>query len=109
MINYVVTAIISVGIGALINGVVVFYFQKNVNKILCIKEYEEKRRKDLRKERREIDDELWHSVGRVIFWVNKAITTGEHNGDLEKAVDAFSKAEELKKRLDRDIIAGTEI
>ena len=45
----------------------------------------------------------------LFFWINRAIITGEHNGELSKSVEDFIKAEDSKKELDKDIIAGTEI
>lgn len=55
-----------------------------------------------------IDDELQHANGRLFFWLYKAIITGNHNGDLEKAFERLQEVEQKKKDLDRRIIAEAE-
>lgn len=106
--NIIITTLISVTIGGVINGIFVFCFQKNITRIMSKKEKAEEHKKELRKRRREIDEEMWHGVGRVFFWVNKAILTGTHNGELAGAMQSFIDAEAKRKTLDRDIISDCE-
>ena len=48
-------------------------------------------------------------MGRLFFFVHKAIVTGQHNGDLEAAWEEYQEAEKKKKALDREILAENEL
>jgi alpha-beta hydrolase superfamily lysophospholipase len=58
-----------------------------------------------RLKRKQLDDELHHAQGRVLFWVNRFIQTGEKNGDLKDSFDRLTAVEDEIKKLDREIIA----
>jgi hypothetical protein len=112
-ISDIQTLIVSGAVGAIVGGTgitgLIFYFMRRyIEKMVNAKDTEEKRRKDQRIERMNIDDKLWHCQGRLFFWMHKAIVTGMHNGDLEKSFEDYQKAEEEKKNLDRKIIIETE-
>lgn len=109
-VHIVVTAILSaiVGGGGL-TGLAFSFMRRYIEKKLSASE--EKRKSEIRNrvERIKINDELQHCQGRLLFWMHKAIITGEHNGDLENAMEMYQKAEETKRDLDRQIIANEEI
>lgn len=94
--------------GSGILGLIFYFFRRSIEKILNKKEEEAKKQCEIRKRRRSIEDELWHATGRLFFWLNRWADTGEHNGELENAFRKYEAAEELKKQLDRDIIAEHE-
>ena len=52
---------------------------------------------------------MMHCQGRLMFWMHKAIITGDHNGDLEEAFEAYQRAEKARKDLDREILAENEL
>lgn len=101
-------------IGALVGGsglvgLLFFYLRYFIDKRLKEREAEDAKRRVTRLRRRKVEDEWYHATGRLFFFVHKAIVTGQHNGDLEASWQAFQHAEELKKDLDREILAETEV
>lgn len=107
--NDLVTVILSAVVGGagfvgLLFGFIRFYIEKRITK----NEEEDKRRLDNRIKRRAIDDEWKHSVGRLLFWIVRAIQTGEHNGELKSAYEHFEQSEAKQKDLDREILATNE-
>lgn len=81
------------------------YIEKRLNKA----EREEVKHREARIRRNQIEDELDHAYGRLLFWQYRAIVTGQHNGELDKAFTDMQEAERRKKELDRAIIAENEI
>lgn len=104
---YAIVLTAAIGTGG-ICGIVFYFFRRSIEKILDRKEREEQNQREIRKRRRTIEDELWHSAGRLFFWINRWAETNEHNGELRDAFAGFKQAEEAKKQLDRDIIAEHE-
>lgn len=97
-------------IGAVIGGsglvgLMFFFLRRYIEKKLTVSEEEEKKRKALRVRRMRIEDELHHAYGRLFFWLYRAITTGQHNGELKEAFKTLEDAEAKKKDFDREIIA----
>jgi flagellar biosynthesis/type III secretory pathway M-ring protein FliF/YscJ len=104
-VQEIVTVVISAVVGgAGFVGLAFWFLRSYIEKRILKNEREEEKRKELSRERKKVDDELQHCEGRLFFWIHKAIVTGVHNGDLEAAFEAYTKAEEQKKQLDRDII-----
>lgn len=95
------------GSGGLL-GLFFFVIKRYLQKKLDERDAREKEKMELRLERNQIERELWHSVGRLLFWTHRAITTGTHNGELEKAFEEFEAAEEKSKALDMKILAINE-
>ena len=71
-------------------------------------EEEAARRLAHRKRRQQVEDQLHHAYGRCIFWLNHAVTKPPPNGELAEAMGNIQKAEEAKKKLDREILAEYE-
>ncbi len=89
-------------------GLLFFFLRQYIDKRIQAAEKEEAKRKETRKKRLKIDDELQHAYGRMFFWLYRAITTGQHNGELEAAFQRLQEAEQKKKDLDREILADCE-
>lgn len=95
------------GSGGLL-GLFFFVIKRYLQKRLDERDEKEREKTQLRLERSQIERELWHALGRLLFWLYRAITTGTHNGELEKAFEDFQAAEEKSKALDMKILAMNE-
>lgn len=95
--------------GSGIVGLLFYFIRKYIEDRLSGKEAEDKRKKEQRIKRAAVDDELQHCQGRLFFWTYKAIVTGQHNGDLDKAFSEYQIAEQKAKALDREIIVENEM
>lgn len=104
-IDIVKTIVLAIIGGGGIVGLLFFFLRKYIEDRLEANEEKERKLRAIRVRRMQIEDELHHGYGRVIFWLVKAIITGEHNGELEKAFKQLEMAEQKKKDLDREIIA----
>lgn len=104
-IEGIIAAIIGTVVGGSgIVGIVFLYIRRYIDGKLNAREAESKKRQDLQTRRLKIDAEMEHATGRLLFYIHKAIVTGNHNGDLEAAWNKYQKVEEKKKDLDREII-----
>lgn len=90
-------------------GILFYFIRKYIEKALDEKEQENKKKREQKLRRIKVEDELAHCQGRLFFWIHKAIVTGEHNGDLDKAFKDYQKAEDDRKDLDREILAENEL
>lgn len=109
VIILIITSIISAIVGGSgIVGIVFFFIRRNIENKIKDREAETSKKKEQRIQRMKIDDELQHCQGRLFFWIHKAIVTGQHNGDLEAAFEAYQKAEQAKKDFDRNVLAENE-
>lgn len=95
------------GSGGLL-GLFFFVVKRYLQKKLDERDEKERVKTEIRLERSQIERELWHAMGRLLFWIHRAITTGSHNGELEKAFEEFQAAEEKSKALDMRILAMNE-
>jgi hypothetical protein len=105
--------IVALVVGAVIGGsglvgLAFFFLRRYIEKRLNGRDEEEQKRRENRMKRMEIDDKLHHAYGRILFWLYRAIKTGEHNGELEAAFRSLEEAEDEKKNFDRRIIAESE-
>ena len=86
-------------------GLIFFFMKRYIEKRLNEREAQEAQEAELRRRRRRVNDKIQHATGRTLFWIVKAIETGEHNGDLKKSFEDLQTAEEEGKELDREILA----
>lgn len=106
----ILTAVILAVVGGSgIVGILFFFLRRYLEKRLKTNEDKEKRQRDIRIRRMQIEDELHHCYGRLLFWLYRAVTTNTHNGELDAAFANLERAENKKKDLDREIISGNEI
>lgn len=103
------TIVVAIAGGSGIVGILFFFIRRYIEKRLTARETEDKKKKEQRLKRIQLEDEMMHSQGRLLFWMYKAIITGHHNGDLEKAFEAYQAAEKARKDLDREILAENEL
>lgn len=95
--------------GSGITGMLFFFIRRYIENKLGKRDAEEIQKREQTKKRMIVDDQLRHCEGRLFFWIHKAIVTGEHNGDLERAFEEFQRAERERKALDREIIVENEL
>lgn len=91
--------------GTGITGVIFLFIKHYIERKLNERDKEEEKQRELQKRRRTINDRIQHATGRTLFWLVKAIETGQHNGDLRASFEALQRAEEDGKDLDREILA----
>lgn len=107
--SLIVTAVVSALVGGSgFVGILFFFIKRYLEKNLDKKEAYEKKRREYMRRRKTVTDEKEHAEGRLLFWIHKAIVTGEHNGDLEHAWTLFQEAESKEKELDREIVVDCE-
>ena len=112
MINFwaeVIKTLISAVIGAGILGTIFGLINKKINKKLLIAEEEQKKKKENRIMRIKLDDALFSNNGASpVLAVQVRCNRGKHNGDLDKAFDAFEQAEQKRKDFKNGIYAESE-
>lgn len=107
MWDSLINALISALVSAIITGCGVYYLhiyldnRRKESEARAVKRREERRRADVLEQQRR------HAEGRCIFWFHDAITKGvEHaNGDLEKAYQVYSAAENAQKTYEQELLA----
>jgi len=90
-------------------GLLFVYMRRFIDKRLEQREQEDARHREQRANRLRLEDELEHATGRLLFYLHKAVTTGQHNGDLADAWKNYQDAEKRMKELDRDILVEHEM
>lgn len=102
----IVIALVSAFLGGSgLVGFTVYYIKKYIDKKLAENEKRAEEIRQFRLKKAKCDEKIQHAQGRMFFWLNKAVVTGEHNGDLEKSFAELQEAEDEKKELEREIIA----
>lgn len=109
MLDTVVVAIIS-GVfgGAGLAGLFGYFVKRYFDKKLGEEELKEKTFNAYRTRKAKLDRELQQAQYNVLCWMHRAIITGVHNGDLQKAFDSLQKAEEAKDDLEQEILVSFE-
>lgn len=96
-----------VGSGGIL-GLAMTYLRRYIDRRLDADEEEARRRLEHKRRRQQVDDQLHHAYGRCLFWLNHAVTKPPPNGELAEAMSQLTRAEEAKKKLDREILAEYE-
>lgn len=86
-------------------GLTVYYLKRYIDRKLTEDEQRAEEIRQFRLQKAKCDERIQHAQGRMFFWINKAIETGNHNGDLKKAFAELQEAEDEKKELERETIA----
>lgn len=107
--DIIMTIVLAIFGGSGIVGILFMFIRRYIEKRLTAREAEDKKKKEQRLKRIKLEDEMMHCQGRLMFWMHKAIITGDHNGDLEEAFEAYQNAEKARKDLDREILAENEL
>lgn len=90
--------------GSGICGLLFAYMRRFIDKRLDAREHENAKNLRLKTERLKLEDELNAATGKVIFYLHKAIVTGQHNGDLEDAWTNYQTIRTKKEDFDRSIL-----
>ena len=102
--NVAVSAIVS----ALISGVALKYVTRYFDKKLAAEEEQRKKAEKHRHDRAVAEAARRRAAGRLFFWLHHAIVKPPANGELDKAMENYNKAEEAQKALEQDILASIE-
>ena len=92
------------GSGVMVGGVL-YFTRRALERRISEKETQVQREKQMRTQRAQVEDELNHAYGRMLFWLYRSVVTGTHNGELDEAWRAVDAAERKKKILDREILS----
>lgn len=90
-------------------GLLFVFLRRFIDKRLEDREREDEKHREQRVRRLTLEDELEHATGRLLFYLHKAIVTGQHNGDLAAAWQSYQDSEQRKKALDREILVENEM
>ena len=90
-------------------GLLFVFLRRFIDKRLEDREREDEKHREQRVRRLTLEDELEHATGRLLFYLHKAIVTGQHNGDLAAAWQSYQDSEQRKKALDREILVENEL
>jgi len=88
---------------------VFYYMRRFIDKRLSGREQEDAKRREQRARRLIVEDQLEHATGRLLYYIHRAIVTGQHNGELEAAWEDYQAAEQRSKELDREILVDNQI
>jgi len=110
----VIDSLLAVAIGAVVGGAgfvgLIFYFiRRYIDNKLNDRDKETKKRRDQQIRRLKIEYEMEHALGRLLFWMYKAIVNNHHNGDFQEAWTKYRAAEEKKKELNREVLVDHEL
>jgi hypothetical protein len=86
-------------------GLLFFFMRRWMEGKLIAAEQQKEITRQNRLRRAQLESELHHAQGRVLFWMHRYVITGERNGDLESSFAALTSVEEKIKEHDREIIA----
>ena len=94
--------------GSGIVGITVHIIKRYIDKKLDAAEKQAEERDAYRIKKAACQDRMQRAESRWIFWVNRWIETGSHNGELAQAFEEYQAAEREKKELEREIITKFE-
>lgn len=99
------TAITSIiGSGGFI-GILFWGVKRRWEKKLMEKERKAELAQQHKIKRRKLESDMRHAHSDLMFWLHKAVVSGEHNGELKKAFDDFQKVEDAFKDFENQLIA----
>lgn len=104
IINVAVSAIVS----GLISGVALKYVTRYFDKKLEAEEAHKKQVEKQRHDRTVAEANRRRAAGRLFFWLHHAIVKPPPNGELEKAMENYTAAEDAQKALEQEILATIE-
>lgn len=102
IIPTVITSLIGSGgvIGIMMSGM-----KKSWEKRWAEKAEKAKKNEDRRIRKHQLEIDLRRAEEHMMFWLHKAIVSGEHNGDLEEAFHEYNRAEQAMKDYENQILA----
>lgn len=106
LITVIVSALVG---GSGLCGLVFFFIRRYIENALNERKQEDEINRKNRERRALIERRLKHAETRVIFWIVRAIETGEHNGELKGAFEDMQRVEKEMKELDYEILTINEM
>lgn len=88
-----------------LGGIFIYLIKRSIDKKLDKVDKEVCETAEVKRRKALAENMLLHAQGRVLFWMHRAIVTGQHNGDLQKAWEEYENAEQQNKDIQREIIA----
>lgn len=98
------TIVLAVVGGSGFVGLVFFFVRRYIEKKITDHEVCEKRHRDQQFRRLKLQDSMERAKADLFFWVYRAISTGQHNGELEEAWNKYMEIVEEKREFEREII-----
>ena len=93
----------------LLSGFVLYYIRKYIDRKLEEEESHRRKETQFRTQRSQLEQKRRRALGRLLFWLHRAVTHPPPNGELEKAMGEFEAVEDELKALDQKILAEFEI
>lgn len=99
-----VTVIGAIVGGSGIVGLAFAYMRRFIDRRLDAREHENAHNLEQKTKRLKLDNELGDATGKLLFYMHKAIVTGQHNGELEDAWNHYQEVLQKKEDFDRSIL-----
>ena len=95
-------------VSLVISGLFLYYLRWYIDKKL--REEETIREEEMRRkvEQAKLEMRRRRAIGRLFFWLHRAIVSPPSNGELEEAMESFQAIEEEQKMLEQTILAQVE-
>lgn len=93
-------------VSGVVNSIVLYYIRHYIDDKLAEGRKEKSEREKRRREMNIAEQERRHAAGRLLFWLHHSIVKGEHNGELESAMESYQAAEHKQKVLEQEILAS---
>lgn len=104
----IVGIVISALISASVSGLLVYYIRRYIDGKIDGEQQDRAARDERRRKMNAAERKRRQAAGRLMFWLYHAVVKGEHNGELEEAMENYQTAEREQKAIDREILAEIE-
>ena len=95
-------------LSVLLSGILLYYIRRYIDQKLAEEERTRAEEQALKMNRSKLDMRRRRALGRLLFWMHRAIVNPPANGELEDAWESFQNVEEDQKALDQEILAKFE-
>lgn len=107
-LDAVVSALPGAVISFVVSGLFLYYLRWYIDKKLKEEEQIRETEKHRKIEQAKLEMRRRRAIGRLFFWLHRAVVCPPPNGELEDAMEAFQAIEEEQKMLDQTILAQVE-
>ena len=101
-------ALPGVVLSVLLSGILLYYIRRYIDQKLLEEERARTEEQALKVKRSKLDMRRRRALGRLLFWLHRAVVNPPANGELEEAWESFQEVEEDQKALDQEILAKFE-
>lgn len=95
-------------VSLLVSGLLLYYIRSYIDHKLVEEEKQRAEEMATRIQRSQLEMRRRRALGRLMFWMHRAIVQPPANGELAEAMEAFQEVEEDQKALDQKILAKFE-